>query len=76
MLDILTQLDVIEPGSYRNMCLDDNGLTFQIGVSSAKKDDVIMYISNQNISLILNIKTPKQFQCLEEIENNIRSLFN
>lgn len=74
-LDILTQLDVIEPGVYRNMCLDDNGLTFQVGVSSAKKDNVMMYISNQNISLILNIETPKQFQSLEEIETNIRALF-
>jgi GTP:adenosylcobinamide-phosphate guanylyltransferase len=75
VLDILTQLDVIEPGSYRNVLLDDNGLTFQVGVSSAKKDNVMMYISNQNISLILNIETPKQFQSLEEIETNIRALF-
>jgi len=75
VLDILTQLDVIEPGSYRNMILDDNGVTFEVGVNSVKKDNVMMCISNQDISLILDIKTPKQFQCLEDIENNIRSLF-
>lgn len=75
VLDILTQMDLIEPGSYRNMILDTDGLTFQFGVSSVKNGTAVMCISNQDTSLILNIETPKQFQCLEETEKNIRKLF-